>query len=112
MKKYFLSPLFAPIFTLTVWMLMMNIIFALFPNSIPAIGQPAGLIENITHTSYIMMIFAFLISVRDFKGAKLKEYIMLFALGIMGFLEETSEVLLPIIAIIMLLQYHYLKKKH
>lgn len=89
MKKYFLSPLFMPVVISLLWLGMMDVIFAFFPQTLPAVAQNGGLIEKITHVLYVLMLGFFVLYYKDFFRIRSDYFIFVF-LGICAFLREAG----------------------
>ncbi|MDR1693659.1 MAG: hypothetical protein LBR70_00500 [Lactobacillaceae bacterium] len=101
MKKFILSPLFAPIATIILWGLSVWLIYIfygdIFPevysktktNTVPAVVDKGGIIEVITNVSYILMFAAFLFYAKGFlKNDKKTDYFVFFLLAVSAFLRE------------------------
>ncbi len=89
MKKYFLSPLFMPVFILLLWLLIQDFVWAFFPDSLPAIAQDGGLIEHCTHSLYVLMLLSFILCYKDFSRNR-SDYFAFVFLGICAFLREAG----------------------
>ncbi len=89
MKKYFLSPLFMPVVISFFWLFTQDVIFAFFPETLPAIAQKGGLIEYGTHFLYILLLISLVLCYKDFFCIRSDYFIFVF-LAICAFLREAG----------------------
>lgn len=87
LKKYILSPLFAPLSMVLLCSLFLNVIYIVMPFAVPQISEEGQLIDILTYISYSILIFLLLISFKNFKDKKLDYFTYLF-LSICAFLRE------------------------
>lgn len=92
LKKVFVSPLFTPLTYGVLWGIMLFIVLAFFPEQKFAITEDGAVIEHITHAGYVLMIAAFFIYLKDFKGSRqtLLSWAVFLFLGICAFLREAG----------------------
>lgn len=92
LKKVFVSPLFTPLTYSVLWGIMLFIVLAFFPEQKFAITEDGAVIEHITHAGYVLMIAAFFIYLKDFKGSRqtLLSWAVFLFLGICAFLREAG----------------------
>lgn len=88
MKKYLELPFFVPIISILLSSLFVNIIFIFFPYLIPEVTNNFNLIDILTYTGYISMIFSFFYFYKDFNN-KIDYSIYIF-LCIAAFLREAG----------------------
>ena len=89
MRKYFMSPLFTPVFVMISWLLFMNIVLLFFPEAKFTITEDGNLVEQLTHTGYVLMLLGLLVCYRDFWQQKLS-YAIFIMLGVCAFLREAG----------------------
>lgn len=86
-KKYLLSPLFTPIVTILSCSIFLNIIYIIFPYSVPRISEEGQLIDILTYSGYIVLLFSLILSFKNFKE-KMFDYCIYIFLAICALLRE------------------------
>jgi hypothetical protein len=89
MKKFFLSPLFAPVFYCVLWGIILAVVLVFFPEQKFAITVDGAIIDIATYTGYALMLIAMLYFVKDFKD-KMLCWAIYFVLGIAALLREAG----------------------
>ncbi len=89
MKKFFLSPLFAPIFYCVLWGIVLAVVLLFFPEKKFEITTDGQIIDIATYTGYALMLVGMLYFVKDFKDNMLYWGIY-FILGIAALLREAG----------------------
>lgn len=81
LKRYFLSPLFAPVFCLCASAVFVNIILTFFPEGIDRITKDWQSIDLMMHAFYVLLLVTLVLVFRDFKNnGKLTDYFIYFFL--------------------------------
>ncbi len=89
LKKIFLSPFFTPILFLVSWALFDFIIYNIADENILNYTKEGGLIENIAHFGYILLIATLLLVCQDYKD-KIKSWGIYLFLSLIAFLREAG----------------------
>ena len=89
MKKCFLSPLFAPLFFLLSWGMILAVVLLFFPEKKFEITTDGQIIDIATYTGYALMLFTMLCCLKDFKG-KIFDWSLYFMLGVAALLREAG----------------------
>ena len=89
MKKFFLSPFFAPVFYCLLWGLLLAVVFMFFPEKKFEITTDGQIIDIATYTGYGLMLLTMLYFVKDFKDRMLCWGIY-FLLGVAALLREAG----------------------
>lgn len=87
MKKIFMSPLFMPIVFMIVWLSFMVGVYYLYPNDVLNITEEGGVVEDITHFGYVVLI-AVLLMCSDTFADRVKTWATMFFLAMCAFLRE------------------------
>ena len=86
-KKMFLSPFFAPVLFIVLWGGFDFVIWKFDGANILSYTKEGGLIEDISHLGYVILIASLLLYCDDYKE-KVKSWGMYLFLAIMAFLRE------------------------
>lgn len=87
MKKIFMSPLFMPVAFVLLWGAFMAGVYHLYPNDILSITEEGGIIEDITHFGYVVLIAVLLVLCDNFQD-RIKTWAMLLFLSMCALLRE------------------------
>ena len=90
MKKYILSPLFAPIFTLNTWLVFVCVLFVFYSDSLTDLLSEDGVLEKTTNFFYLPLLLALIFFCKPFmqnKKSKI-EYGLYIFLSLAAFLRE------------------------
>ena len=91
MKKYLISPFFAPIFFSACWLLLVGGIFVFAHKNLSLLLEEYGILENITNIAYIPLWITYICLAKFFfslnKNAKI-DFVLYVVLGISAFLRE------------------------
>ncbi len=90
LKKIFVSPFFSPLIYSILWGIMLYVVLAFFPEQKYSITHEGEFVEHITHIGYVVMLVAFFVFLKDFKGGKLLSWGVFVFLGICAFLREAG----------------------
>ena len=89
MKKFFLTPLFAPVFFCTFWGALLFVVLVFFNSLKFEITTDGQVIDIATYTGYALMILTMLCLIKDFKG-KMFSWAVYFMLGVAALLREAG----------------------
>ena len=89
LKKFFLSPFFAPIFYLTLWIALLFVVFVFFPEQKFEITTDGQIIDILTYAGYAFMLLTMVLCFKDFKNKTLY-WSIYFMLGIAALLREAG----------------------
>lgn len=89
MKKFFLSPFFAPVFYTVLWGILLAVVLIFFPEQKFAITVDGAIIDIVTYTGYALMLITMLCLIKDFKD-KMLCWSIYFILGIAALLREAG----------------------
>lgn len=91
MKKYLLSPLFAPVFFSLVWLLWMCCTFIFEYDNLEALLDETGILELVTNLAYIPLLLAYIFMAKMFwnmgRSSRI-DFVLFIGLGIAAFLRE------------------------
>ena len=92
LKKIFVSPLFSPVVYSVLWGIVLFVVLVFFPEQKFAITEDGAIIEYVTHLGYVLMIAAFFVYLKDFKGSRqsLLSWGVFLFLGVCAFLREAG----------------------
>lgn len=75
LKRWFLSPLFAPVVCFCAATTIINIILTFFPKSVVSVTKDWGAVDSVTHAGYVLLYVTLLLLFNDFRNErKLTDY--------------------------------------
>ncbi len=90
MKKYLVSPLFAPVCFSLVWLFWMCCIFVFQYDKLPLLLDETGLLEQLTDFAYLPLLLTYIFIAKFFltNTEKRNDFIIFVLLGVSAFLRE------------------------